>query len=54
MSASRRIMRHLNILRDDIKLFALLVDHMRNVSEQFVQLSNALLDNPDLGLALND
>jgi len=47
-------MRDFNVLFDNVELRSLLVDHMRDVAEQLVQLTNALLDVPDLRLTLDD
>jgi hypothetical protein len=44
----------LYIFGNDIELFALLTYDVGYISEQLVQLSDALLNVPNLGLALND
>lgn len=44
----------LDILADNVKLTALLVNDVRDITEQLVQLPNALLDVADLGFPLDD
>jgi hypothetical protein len=48
------VMRDLDILFNNVQLRALLMHHVRDISEQLVQLSHALLDVADLGFALDD
>ena len=48
------VMRSLDILFNDVQLRALLMHHVRDISEQLVQLSHALLDVADFGFALDD
>lgn len=43
-----------HVLLDDIELSTLLMHHVRHIAEQFVQLTDRLLDVADLGLALDD
>lgn len=50
----RIISRLRDIFRNNIETLSLLVDHMRNVSKQLIQLPHTLLDVADLGLALGD
>ena len=50
-SVCRRIF---HVLLDDIELFSLLAHNVRNVPEEFIQFSDALLDVPDLGLSFDD
>lgn len=54
MRASRRIVRRLNILLDDIELGPLLMHHVSDITKQLVELADRLLDIADLGLALDD
>jgi hypothetical protein len=54
MGTPRRVVCNLHVLFDDIELRSLLMHHMRNIAEQLVELAHALLDIPDLGLALDD
>jgi hypothetical protein len=54
MSPPRRVVRNLDVLFDNVELRSLLMHHMRHIAEQLVQLAHALLDIPDLGLALDD
>jgi len=43
-----------HVVRNDIKRLALLVNHMRHISEQLVQLANRLLNVANLRLPLNN
>lgn len=54
MGAARIRAHTLDVLADDVELFALLVHHMGDVAEQLVELAHRLLDIADLGLALDD
>jgi hypothetical protein len=50
----RRIVRRLDILLNDIKLRSLLMHHMRDITEQLIELADRLLDVADLRFALDD
>lgn len=54
LRALRGITRDVDVLLDAVELYALLVDHMGNISEQFIELANGLFDIADFGLALDD
>ncbi|KAH0357840.1 t-SNARE, partial [Aureobasidium melanogenum] len=43
-----------DIIANDVELTALVVDHMSDISEQFVELAHGLLDVTNLGLALDN
>ena len=45
--------RSLNILADKLQLPTLLLDNMSDVTEQFVELSDALLDVANFGFTLD-
>lgn len=44
----------LHIPFNSVELRALLVDHVRDIAEQFVELADGLLDVANLGLSLDD
>lgn len=54
MGATTRVVRDFNVFLNDVELGALLVDHVRDVAEQLVELADRLLDIADLRLALDD
>src|SRR4051794_33333451 len=41
-----------DIMTDDVQLFALFTNHMRDVAEELVQLADTLFDLPDLAFPL--
>lgn len=43
-----------DIIANDVELTTLVVDHMSDISEQFVELAHGLLDITNLGFALDD
>lgn len=43
-----------DIIRDNVKLTALVVDHMRDIPEQLVKFAHGLFYVADLSLALDD
>jgi hypothetical protein len=44
----------LDVVGDQIQRLPLLMDHVRHIAEQLVELRHGLLDVPDLRLALDD
>lgn len=44
----------LDVLRNDIELFSLLMHHGRHISKQFIQFPNALFDIPDFAFSFYD
>ena len=44
----------LNNVYDDVQLLSLLMNHVRNIAIQLVQLANTLLDVADLALTLDN
>jgi len=54
VGATTRVVRDFNVFLNDVELGALLVDHVRDVAEQLVELADRLLDIADLRLALDD
>lgn len=54
MRALRGIVCDLDVLFDNVKLGALLVDHVCDIAEQLVELADGLLNVADLRFALND
>ena len=51
---ARGIVRHLDVLLDDVELGALLVHHVRDVAEELVELADGLFDVADLRFAFDD
>jgi hypothetical protein len=54
VSLSRVVADILHVIRNGSKLLALLIDDLRDLSEEHVQVADTLLDIADLLLALND
>lgn len=43
-----------DIIANNVELTALVVDHMSDISKQFIELAHGLLDVTNLGLTLDD